>query len=99
MDAHDGNIDGLENLDAEEMADANQPYTEVTAEDLATDELVYDGADPAEMVPDGTAPVDQALHEDDPATEETIDERLAQEQPDPAADVAYGEPLRGDELD
>lgn len=91
MDAHDGSLDGIEDLDPTEAADANRPYGEVTAEDLATDELVGDGADAGTLVPDEPGvPVDVALHTDEPLTEETIDERVAQEEPDPAADVAYG---------
>lgn len=92
MDAHDGNLDGLEDLDATETADANRPYGEVTAEDLATSELVADGADAAMMAPiDPAVPIDGAFHTDDPDVEETIDDRLTQEQRDPAAEVAYGD--------
>lgn len=90
IDANDGSLDGLEDSDATAAADANRPYGEVTAEDLGTDDLVHDGADAAGMVPDHPdVAVDTALHTDEPG-EETIDERLAQEQPDPAAEVAYG---------
>ena len=91
MDAQDGSLDGLEDQDMVAAADANRPYGEVTAEDLDTRELVYDGADAATMVPDDpTVAVDTALHTDPPRVDETIDERLAQEVPDPAAGVAYG---------
>lgn len=97
MDAADGSLDGLEDLDGPEAADLNRPYGEVTAEDLATDELIGDGADAAAMAAtDGAVPVDAVLHVDDMATEETIDERLAQEIPDPNQNLVYGEP-RGDE--
>ncbi|WP_461106787.1 hypothetical protein [Tessaracoccus terricola] len=83
MDAQDGNIDGLEDLDPEEVADAEHPYGEVTAEDLSTEELVFDGVDAADLVADGSAPVDEVLRrEDDPAVEETIEERLQQEEPE-----------------
>lgn len=91
IDANDGSLDGLEDSDAVEVADANRPYGEVTAEDLDTRELVYDGADAATMVPDDPAvAVDTALHTDDPGVDETIEDRLPQEEPDPVADVAYG---------
>ena len=93
-DALDGNIDGLEDLDPQEQADANRPYGEVTAEDLGSDELIDDGADPAFWVPeDADTPVDVALraHEarDDTGEGETIDEYLAQEEPDPNATFGY----------
>lgn len=92
IDANDGSLDDLEDPDAVAAADANRPYGEVTAEDLDTSEMVYDGADAATMVPDDPAmPVDAALHTDEPGVEETIDERLAQEQADPAAEVAFGD--------
>lgn len=92
MDAQDGNIDGIEDLDAEEVVDADHPYGEVTAEDLSTEELAFDGADPANMLPDDTeAPIDEAMHEDDTFTRESIDERLEQEEPDPASEVVLGE--------
>ena len=91
MDAQDGSIDGLEQLDAEEIADAEHPYGEVTAEDLGTDDLIDDGADAAAMVPDDPqTPVDAALHTDDIAHDETIEERLLQEKPDPSSRVTYG---------
>lgn len=48
IDANDGSYDGIEGQDAVEAADANRPYGEVTAEDLDTRELVYDGADEVE---------------------------------------------------
>ena len=100
IDANDGSYDGIEGQDAVEAADANRPYGEVTAEDLDTRELVYDGADAATMVPDDPAtPVDAAFHTDDMATEESIEEHLAQEQPDPAAEVAYGEEVDADEVE
>lgn len=88
----DATLEGIDALDPIAAADANRPYGEVTAEDLDTDELVYDGADAADLQPDdATTPVDEAIHTDDDVTDtESIDERLAQEQPDPAAEVAYG---------
>lgn len=92
LDALDGNIDGIEDLDQEEIADAEHPYGEVTAEDLGTDDLIDDGADAAAMVPDaGPVPVDRAMHFDDLTREETIEDRLAQEEPDPAAQTTFGE--------
>ncbi|HHU40584.1 MAG TPA: hypothetical protein GXZ45_15075 [Propionibacterium sp.] len=77
----------------QEMADENRPYGEVTAEDLATEELVADGADPAlDLGPDdpdleGVVPVDRVVGLDDDPAEETIEERLKQEEPDPATDI------------
>ncbi len=47
FDLEDGNPDGLESLTAEQIADKSHPYGEVTAEDLGSDELIDDGADPA----------------------------------------------------
>lgn len=91
IEPQDPSLDGIDDLDAVERADADHPYGQVTAEDLGTDELVYDGAEAETMVPDDAdVAVDTALHTDEPG-EETIDERLAQEQRDPAAEVAYGE--------
>lgn len=77
----------------EEMADANRPYGEVTAEDLSTDDLLADGADlglalgPDDADLEGVVPLDHVYELDDSATEETIDERVRQEEPDPATDV------------
>ena len=91
MDAQDGSIDGLEQLDAEEVADAEHPYGEVTAEDLGTAVLTAHGAGPAPMVPvDPQTPVDSALHTDDTDHDETIEERLRQEEPDPSSRITYG---------
>ena len=91
MDEQDGSLDGLEQLDAEEIADAEHPYGEVTAEDLGTEDLIDEGADAAAMVPDDPqTPVDAALHTDDIAHDETIEERLLQEEPDPSSRVTYG---------
>lgn len=92
MDAQDGNIDGLEDLDQEQVADAEHPYGEVTAEDLGTSDLIADGADAGAMVPeDPAAPVDEGMHFDDLTGDETIEDRLAQEEPDPSARLTYGE--------
>ena len=40
-------FDDVAETDPQEMADANRPYGEVTAEDLPMQDLVDDGADPA----------------------------------------------------
>lgn len=90
-DALDGNIDGLEDLDPQEQADANRPYGEVTAEGLATNDLIADGADPTDVGPDhgeldGVVPVDHHRNLD-PESDETIEDRIAQEEPDPASDI------------
>lgn len=91
MDAQDGSLDGLEQLDAEEIADADHPYGEVTAEDLGTRDLIDDGADAAAMVPDDPqTPVDVALHTGDSDHDETIEDRLLQEEPDPSSRIIYG---------
>ena len=51
-DARDQNLDGIEDQDTlEEQADANRPYGQVTAEDLSTDEQIYDGGDLATAIP------------------------------------------------
>lgn len=94
FDLEDGNPDGLESLTAEQIAEESHSYGEVTAEDLGSDELIDDGADPAFWVPeDADTPVDVALrpHEarNDTGEGETIDEYLAQEEPDPNATFDY----------
>lgn len=92
IDERDKDFDGVEDADSmTEQADINRPYGEVTAEDLSTDELVADGADlvNAMSAPDpeaGLTPVDEALHTDEPG-EETIEERLLQEEPDPTSAI------------
>jgi hypothetical protein len=92
MDEQDGSIDGLEQLDPEEIADADHPYGEVTAEDLGTDDLIDDGADAAAMIPDDPqTPVDAALHTEDLTHDDTIEDRLLQEEPDPSSRVIYGD--------
>ena len=92
MDAQDGNIDGIEDLDVEEVAEKDHDYGEVTAEDLGTDELVFDGADAADLIAEDTeAPIDEAMHEDDTFSQESIEDRLEQEEPDPASEVVFGE--------
>ena len=63
----------------------------MTAEDLGTADLIDDGADAASMVPnDPQTPVDSALHTDDTDHDETIEERLRQEEPDPSSRITYG---------
>ncbi len=94
FDLEDGNPDGLESLDAEQIAEESHPYGIVTAEDLGSDELIDDGADPAFWVPDDpNLPTDAELrpHEarNDTGEGETIDEYLAQEEPDPNATFDY----------
>lgn len=91
LDSGDGSLDGLEDLNPQEQADANRPYGEVTAEDLSTNDLIFDGADATDVGPDhgdleGVVPVDH--HRDlDPEADETIEDRLSQEIPDPASDI------------
>jgi len=99
MDAQDGNIDGLENLTKEEAAAADNPYTEATADSLATEELLYDGVDTMSLLPqDEEMPVDEFLHNDDVPHDDTIEDRLAQEEPDPSSQVVHGDPLDGSEI-
>lgn len=98
MDSQDGNIDGLENLSVEEVAAADHPYTEATADTLATEELLYDGVDTINLLPqDEETPVDEFLHNDDVPHDDTIEDRLAQEEPDPSSQVVHGDPLDGSE--
>lgn len=63
----------------EEQADLNRPYGEVTAEDLALDELTGDGAD----LMAGDSETSHYVRPDDDPAEETIEERLLQEEFDP----------------
>lgn len=90
-DVRDGNLDGMENLDLQEQADAEQAYGEVTAEDLSTDDLIQDGADLSTDLGDpddleGNIPVDHEIDLDRDARE-TIDDRIRQEEPDPTTDI------------
>lgn len=90
-DARDGNFDGMENLDLQEQADAEQPYGEVTVEDLSTEDLIDDGADLSTDLGDpddlaGNIPVDHEI-DLDPDSRETIDDRIRQEEPDPTSDI------------
>lgn len=86
FDLEDGNPDGLESLNSEEIVEESHPYGIVTAEDLGTDELIDDGADPATWGPDDpevATDVELRRHEDSPSRSgETIDEYLAQEEPE-----------------
>lgn len=69
-------------LDAQEIEDAVLDNDEVMQEDLGTQDLIDDGADPADMTPDDLQiAVDRTLHVDEPG-EETIAQRIAQEEPD-----------------
>ena len=69
------------------MAELVAPYRkedgdEVMEEDLGTQDLIDDGADAADMTPDDLqVAVDRTLHVDEPG-EETIAQRIAQEEPD-----------------
>lgn len=92
-DARDQNLDGIEDQDTlEEQADANRPYGQVTAEDLSTDEQIYDGGDLATAIGEddadleGAVPLDQQI-ELDRDEDETIEDRIAQEEYDPASDI------------
>ena len=92
-DARDKNLDGMDDLDTlEAQADANRPYGEVTAEDLSDVDLIGDGGDlAATLGPDdpdleGVIPLDHEI-ELDRDSEETIDDRIRQEEYDPASSI------------
>lgn len=88
FDQLDADLDGVEDATTlQEMGDQNRPYGEVTSEDLSAQDLIDDGADLATTLDDsssevGLAPVDQEI-EMERDEEETLDDRLAQEEPDP----------------
>ncbi|MEL4356871.1 MULTISPECIES: hypothetical protein [unclassified Luteococcus] len=97
-DQLDRDLDGVEDQQSlEEAADANRPYTEVTAQDLGSQDMVDDGADPAaasvsddEQVAHraaGVVPIDESITVDDQTTSESIEDRIQQEVPDPASDI------------
>lgn len=97
IDRLDADLDGTEDAETlEEQADADRPYGEVTSEDLATQDLIDDGGDLASTLDDddrtdnraaGVVPLDEELTFDDLTTEETMEERFQQEEPDPASDI------------
>ncbi|GAA1393095.1 hypothetical protein [Luteococcus peritonei] len=97
IDQLDSDLDGVEDTDElTEMADANRPYGEVTAEDLGTQDLIDDGGDLATTLDDdartdnraaGVVPVDEEMTFDDLTTEETLEDRFQQEEPDPISDI------------
>ncbi|GAB2470497.1 hypothetical protein GCM10027030_01480 [Luteococcus sediminum] len=98
IDDLDRDLDGTEDPEhLDEMADANRPYGEVTAQDLGTQDLVDDGADAAsasisddEVVEHrvaGVVPVDEEIVFDEPRSSESLEDRIQQEVPDPATDI------------
>lgn len=94
FDQRDLDLDGVEDAETlEEQADENRPYGEVTSEDLSTDDLIADGADLAtamnasEPGAGGPVPVDEEILTDDLTTDETIEDRLLQEEPDPNSSI------------
>ena len=97
IDQLDSDLDGVEDPDSlEEAADADRPYGEVTSQDLGTQELIDDGADLATTLHDdertdnraaGVVPLDEEMSFDDLTTEETLEDRFQQEEPDPASDI------------
>lgn len=97
IDQLDSDLDGVEDPDSlEEAADADRPYGEVTAQDLGTQDLIDDGADLATTLHDdertdnraaGVVPLDEEMSFDDLTTEETLEDRFQQEEPDPASDI------------
>lgn len=78
----------LEPMDDEtsaEVADLTDEWNDVTEEDLSTDELIQDGADPLQDIDEISAEptaLDEALILDPDAERDTLDERLAAEEPD-----------------
>ena len=92
IDQRDEDLDGVDDaVTLAEQADENRPYGEVTAEDLSAQDLIDDGADLATALDDevnegGLLPVDREI-EMDRDQDETIEDRLLQEEPDPNADT------------
>lgn len=92
IDQRDEDLDGVDDaVTLAEQADENRPYGEVTAEDLSAQDLIDDGADLATALDDkvnegGLVPVDREI-EMDRDQDETIEDRLLQEEPDPNADT------------
>lgn len=77
VDPAAGNADAIRDLN-----DTLDDGDEVMEEDLGTQDLIDDGADAADMTPDDLqVAVDRSLHVDEPG-EETIAQRIAQEEPD-----------------
>lgn len=77
VDPAAGNADAIRDLN-----DTLDDGDEVMEEDLGTQDLIDDGADAADMTPDDLqVAVDRTLHVDEPG-EETIAQRIAQEEPD-----------------
>lgn len=94
FDERDKDLDGFEDAESlTEQADQDQTYGEVTSEDLSTDDLIADGADLAtamnasEPGAGGPVPVDEEILTDDLTTDETIEDRLLQEEPDPNSSI------------
>ncbi|GAA4887982.1 hypothetical protein GCM10025789_00190 [Tessaracoccus lubricantis] len=74
--------DADNDLVAQQIDDAAREHREVLREDLSTQDLIDNGEDAADMTPDNLErPVDDALHVDEPG-EETIEARIAQEEPE-----------------
>lgn len=86
----DRDFDGLEDqVSIEEQADANRPYGEVTSEDMSADDLIADGADLSRDLDEneeGVQPLDESI-EVERDEDETIEDRIAQEEPDPFSDI------------
>ena len=68
----------------------------LTSQDLGTQDLIDDGADLATTLHDdertdnraaGVVPLDEEMSFDDLTTEETLEDRFQQEEPDPASDI------------
>lgn len=97
-DPNDQDLDGIEDAETlEEQADANRPYGEVTAEDLNTQDLIDDGGDLARALDhtdadaqlvggSGVQPLDEEI-ELDRDRHQTIEDRILQEEYDPASAI------------
>lgn len=92
IDERDTDLDGVDDaVTLAEQGEENRPYGEVTAEDLSDQDLIDDGADLATSLDDeaderGMIPVDQEI-ELERDQQETIEDRLLQEEPDPNSDI------------
>lgn len=85
---HDDETELIEQANEELLASES----EVTDEDLSAADLLDDGVPPEDVEPDAIGR--RELQEDltEPAGEETIDERLQQEVPEPGSGIVPPEP-------
>lgn len=93
----DSDLDGGEDAeDLEGMAGEDGGTDPGTVATESTQDLINDGADLALSLDDearsekraaGVVPLDQEMVFDDETTDETIEDRIQQEEPDPASDI------------